>query len=188
MKRETLLEKGYTEEQVTDILNTFHGINKENEKLKSDLLEKADFEAKYNEVQSKLDKINEENLTAQEKIELNLKQAEADRKQARIELNTTKAKNILANYEVSDELVATLVSEDESVTIKNATALKNKFDAFKDTVEKQTKESIQNLDVKPNPTNVPQGEDVMTWDKYVNMSQEEQNKYATEHPQEFSNL
>ena len=37
MKREDLLAKGYTEEQVTDLLNMFHGINKEKDKKIADL-------------------------------------------------------------------------------------------------------------------------------------------------------
>lgn len=188
MKREALLEKGYTEEQVTDLLNTFHGINKENENLKSELLQKADMEAKYNEAQKKLDEINKANLTAQEKIELDRKEAEKDRKEAKILLNKTKVQNVLAGLDIDDAIISTLVTDDENTSIQNANLLKAKFDTFKDTVEKQTKESIQNLDVKPNPTNVPQDDGVMTWDKFRTLSQEEQNKFQSEHPQEFSNL
>ena len=77
MKREDLLAKGYTEEQVTDILNTFHGINKENEKLKGELIEKADIEAKFNEANAKLEEINKASMTEQEKFEAMKKEAEA---------------------------------------------------------------------------------------------------------------
>ena len=59
MKREDLLAKGYTEEQVTDLLNMFHGINKEKDKkiadLQSEVLQKSEFETKYNEANAKLE-------------------------------------------------------------------------------------------------------------------------------------
>ena len=58
MRREDLLAKGYTEEQVTDLLNTFHGINKEKDKqiadLQSEVLQKSEFETKYNEANAPL--------------------------------------------------------------------------------------------------------------------------------------
>ena len=47
MKREELLAKGYTEEQVTDLLNTFHSVNKENQILKSELENASSIETKY---------------------------------------------------------------------------------------------------------------------------------------------
>ena len=72
MKREDLLAKGYTEEQVTDLLNTFHSANnevkKENENLRKELENKTQVEAKANELQKQIDAINEANLTEQERI------------------------------------------------------------------------------------------------------------------------
>ena len=174
MKREELLEKGYTEEQVTDILNTFHGINKENEKLKSEILEKADLENKYNEAQKALDEINKANMTKEEQIAAKEKQIEENLRQSQITLNKSRAKDVLAGYDIDDAILETLVTADEQTTLKNVNLLKTKFDAFKDTVEKQTKASIANMDVKPNPTNVPQDDDVMTKEKFDKMTMTEQ--------------
>lgn len=189
MRREDLLAKGYTEEQVTDLLNTFHGINKENEKLKGELIEKADFEAKFNDAQKKLDEINKANMTEQEKFEAMKKEAENNLKQSKIIVNKAKAMQVLGNLNIDDSLIDTLVSEDENATIQKANLLKDTFSTYKDNVVKETKEAITNLDVKPNLTNVPQGADtVMTWDKYRTLSQEEQNTFAKEHPEEFSKL
>lgn len=188
MKREELLAKGYTEEQVTDILNTFHGINKENEKLKSEILEKADIETKYNEVQKTLDDLNKAKMTKEEQIAEKEKQINENLKQSKILLNKTKAKEILAGLEIDDGIINTLVTEDEQTTLNNANLLKNRFTTFKEVVEKQTRESITNLDTKPNPTNIPQGDDIMTFDKFSKLSNDEQIKFMSEHPTEFDNL
>ena len=65
MNRETLLEKGFSEEQVTEILNTFHNSNNE---IKKQLEEtKKQVEVDKAELQKQLDAINEANLTEQEK-------------------------------------------------------------------------------------------------------------------------
>ena len=68
MKREDLLAKGYTEEQVTDLLNTFHEVNNENKKLQSELDKKASLETQNQELQKQLDEIHKANMTEQEKI------------------------------------------------------------------------------------------------------------------------
>ena len=66
---------------------------------------------------------------------------------------------------------------------------KNRFTTFKDTVEKQTRESITNLNVKPETTNVPQQDDgVMTLDKFYKMTNEEQIKFVNENPEAIQNL
>lgn len=188
MKREDLLAKGYTEEQVTDILNTFHGLNKENEKLKGELIEKADFESKFNEANAKLEEINKANMTEQEQLEEMKKQTESNLKQSKMLLNKTKAQNVLVGLDIDDDLINTLVTDDEKTTLENANKLKNKFEKYKETIEKQTKEALTNLNAKPSATNIPQNDGAMTFDKFRTLSQEEQNAYATEHPEEFANL
>lgn len=188
MKREELLAKGYTEEQVTDILNTFHGINKENDKLKGQVLEQSDLQNTVKELQEKLDTINKEKMTEQEKLELEKKEIAKNLRESKIIVNKAKAKEILSGLDIDEDIINTLVTEDETSTIKNATALKSKFDNYKEIVEKQTKEAITNLDVKPNATNVPQEDERMTWEKFSSLSAEEQNKFATENYEEFKNL
>ena len=90
---------------------------------------------------------------------------------------------------IEESLIDTLVSEDEQATINNANLLKNRFTTFKDTVEKQTRESITNLNVKPETTNVPQQDDgVMTLDKFYKMTNEEQIKFVNENPEAIQNL
>ncbi len=192
MKREELLAKGYTEEQVTDILNTLHSVSKEKDKqisdLQSEVLTKGEFETKYNAAQHQLDELNKANMTEQEKFEEMKKEAEKNLRDSKIIVNKARAKEILSGLDIDESLIDTLVSEDEQKTLNNANLLKEKFSSFKDTIEKQTKESITNLEVKPNLTNIPQKDDVMTMEKFGALSAEEQNKFIEEHPQEFENL
>ena len=193
MKREDLLAKGYTEEQVTDILNTLHSVSKDKDKqiadLQSEVLTKSEFETKYNAAQHQLDEMNKANMTEQEKVEAMKKEAEANLRNSKIIVNKAKAKEILSGLDIEESLIDTLVSEDEQATINNANLLKNRFTTFKDTVEKQTRESITNLNVKPETTNVPQQDDgVMTLDKFYKMTNEEQIKFVNENPEAIQNL
>ena len=68
MKREELLAKGYTEEQVTDLLNTFHSINSENKLLKNEVQAKQDLVNQNLELQRQLDEINKANMSEQERL------------------------------------------------------------------------------------------------------------------------
>lgn len=193
MKREDLLAKGYTEEQVTDILNTLHSVSKDKDKqiadLQSEVLTKSEFETKYNAAQHQLDEMNKANMTEQEKFEAMKKEAETNLRNSKIIVNKAKAKEILSGLDIDESLIDTLVSEDEQATINNANLLKNRFTTFKDTVEKQTRESITNLNVKPETTNVPQQDDgVMTLDKFYKMTNEEQIKFVNENPEAIQNL
>lgn len=193
MKREDLLAKGYTEEQVTDILNTLHSVSKDKDKqiadLQSEVLTKGEFETKYNAAQHQLDEMNKANMTEQEKFEAMKKEAETNLRNSKIIVNKAKAKEILSGLDIDESLINTLVSEDEQATINNANLLKNRFTTFKDTVEKQTRESITNLNVKPDTTNVPQQDDgAMTLDKFYKMTNEEQIKFVNENPEAIQNL
>ena len=127
-------------------------------------------------------------MTEQEKLEADKKTAEENLKQSRIILNKAKAKEVLSGYDIDDELINSLVNDDETLTLKNANLLKTKMDTFKDSVTKEVQSQITSLDVKPTPTNIPQKDDAMTLDKFNNLSAEEQNKFIEEHPEEFENL
>ena len=185
MRREELLAKGYTEEQVTDILNTFHGINKENESLKSEL---QTSKGSNEELQKQLNAINEANLTEQEKIAKKEAEIEKNLANAKRIYNTAKAKDILAGLDVDDTLINSLVSDDENVTINNATLLKTKLETVKDLAVKKTREEIANLNVKPTPTNIPQEPEGMTVDKFNKMTMTEQAMWKRENADEYNNL
>ena len=188
VKAKQMLGENATEEQVTNFLNEFHNEMKVKEteitKLNSKLSEQSD----YNELKQKLDDIERANMTEQEKIAEMRKKAEKDMKEAREIKNKAKASQILAGLNLSDDIINSLVREDEEATILNATNLKNQIDAMTAETIKKTKEELTTLDVKPNISNVNQQDETMTWEKFEKLSQDEQNKFATEHPDEFNNL
>lgn len=192
MKREELLEKGYTEEQVTDLLNSFHNANnevkKENESLRKALESKNALEEQNKSLQSQLDAINEANLTEQEKIAKEREEADKYLSNAKKINNTAKAKEILAGLDIDDTLIATLVSDDEQTTINNANLLKNKINTVREVAITTTKEQLANLDVKPNPTNIPQEDTGMTLEKLNSMSLTDQLMFKRENPDVYADL
>jgi len=188
MKREDLLAKGYTEEQVTDLLNTFHSINSENKLLKNEVESKQELVNQNLELQRQLDEINKANMTEQEKLESEKAEVEKNLANARKIYNKAKVKEILAGENIDEQLIDNLVSEDEATTIANANLFKTTLEGLKETVAKQTKESITNLDVKPQPTNIPQDDNTMTAEKFSKMTMTEQALWKRENAQEYENL
>ena len=197
MKREDLLAKGYTEEQVTEILNMHHADikskNDEIAQLNSVISKNSELETKYKEVQSQLDAINQANMSEQEKL-VEREKAIAEKEKATAKIyNTAKAKQILVQTGLTDkeldDLVATALGTSEEDTIAKANIILNTFNNIKDVTEKNTTEKLLNADSKPTMRNTNPNEDkIMTWDKYTSLSQQEQVKFAQEHPEEFANL
>ena len=188
-----ILGEGATEEQITNLLNSWHiqesAKVKELETQVNDLTQQNTKYSDYDEIKNKLDEINKANMTEQEKLEQMKKEAETNLKNSRIIVNTAKAKEILAGLDLDDDLIKLVVSDDETRTIDSANKLKAKFDSQKDIVAKQTKETLMSADLKPSISNVNPNEDgIMTLDKFSGLSAEEQNKWIEEHPQEFQNL
>ena len=183
-----ILGEGATEEQITNLLNNFHNMEKvKNDEIATLKAENSKY-SDYDAIKSKLNEIEKANMTEQEKLEQMKKETEMNLKNSRIIVNTAKAKDILAGLDLDDDTIAMLVSDDEAKTINNATKLKEKFDTLKANVEKQTKESLVVADLTPSISNVNQNEGAMTLDKFNDLSAEEQNKFIEEHPEEFAKL
>lgn len=183
-----ILGEGATEEQITNLLNNFHNMEKaKNDEIATLKAENSKY-SDYDAIKSKLDEIEKANMTEQEKLEQMKKETEMNLKNSRIIVNTAKAKDILVGLDLDDDTIAMLVSDDEAKTINNATKLKEKFDTLKANVEKQTKESLVVADLTPSIPNVNQNENVMTFDKFSTMSAEEQNKWLTENPNGLEKL
>lgn len=186
MHREQLIEKGYSEEQVTELLNMFHDSkNQTNTNLQGEVDRLREFETKYNNARKELDEINKSKMSAQEKIEADLKEAENLKAKSQIIYNTAKAKDILAGYDVDDTIIANLVNGDEQSTISSATKLKELLDSKVETTKLKVKEELSNLNVKPNPSNVPQKDDVMTKERFDKLSMSEQKQWKDSHIDEY---
>lgn len=195
MDRKTLLEKGYTEEQVTELLNAFHGENGNTQtellKLQKELEAEKQRLTEFDLIKKQLDEINKEKMTREEKIALQEKEAQEKVVAANKLLNSTKAKSILAEAGITENIeviVNRITTEDEKSTIESATEIANLFKIKIEETAKKTREEITNLDIKPNPSNVIKNDGAMTWDKFTALSIEEQNKFQSEHPEEFSKL
>ena len=187
-----ILGENATEEQITNFLNNYH--ISENAKLKelqdqvNALKSENSKYSDYDTIKSKLTAIEQANMTEQQKIEQMRKEAEADRREARLIVSRSKAKEILAGENVDEKLIERLVDDNLENTIANATIFKQTLTNLKDSVAKQTKESLVNADLKPSIPNVNPNQDVMTLDKFSDMSAEEQNKWLQENPNGLENL
>jgi len=187
-----ILGEGATEEQVTNLLNNFHV--EESKKVKelesqiSNLNEQNSKYSDYDDIKKQLDDINKANMTEQEKLEQQKKEIEKNLKESRIIVNTAKAKDVLAGLDLDDDIISMLVSEDENTTINRANKLKAKFDTQKETVVKETKESLTSLNLDPTLPNVNTNDDIMTFDKFNGMSAEEQSKWIEANPNGLENL
>ena len=193
MDRKTLLEQGLTEEQVTKILNDFHNENSaiiaERDKLAQDLTAKTKEATELAGYKAKVEEIEKANLSKEEQIALKEKEIEQKLAEANKITNTAKAKAILSAVGIDDEdIIATVVRTDEAKTIENANKIATRFKAMQEETVKKTTESLQNMDIKPGASNIPPTGGAMTWEKFEGLSQEEQNKFAEEHPEEFANL
>lgn len=187
-----ILGENATEEQITNLLNQWHidesAKVKDLETKVNNLTTENSKYSDYDSIKKQLDDINKANMTEQEKLEQMKKETETNLKNSRIIVNTAKAKDILAGLNVSDTIISKLVSDDETITINSANELKVMLETQKEEVAKQTKESLVTQNIQPTISNVPQQSDVMTMDKFMNLSAEDQNQFIEEHPEEFKNL
>lgn len=187
-----ILGENATEEQITNFLNNYH-LN-ENAKVKElqDQLDALKSEnskySDYDTIKTKLNQIEQANMTEQQKIDQMKKETENNLRESRIIVNTAKAKEILAGENIDEKLIASLVDDNLENTIAKATMFKQTLTNLKDSVAKQTKESLVNADLKPTIPNVNPNENVMTLDKFSNMSAEEQNKWLQDNPNGLENL
>lgn len=193
MDRKTLLEKGFTEEQVTEILNGFHAekqlLEAEKNRLSKELDAKIKEATELAGYKAQIAEIEKSKMTEQEQIAAMKKEAAENLKQSKIIYNKAQAKSILVAAGIEDDdILNDLTTSDEAKTIEAATRIANKFTAMREETVKKTKSELANVDITPQGSNKQPDDNVMTWDKFAAMSAEEQDKFANEHPDEFENL
>lgn len=200
MKREELLEKGYTEQQVSELLDMFHknsaNLTKQNQDLASQLDTANNQIAGLKQTAQEYDALKQSQMTDSEKLQAKIKEIEEREKNAakllsesQRTLNESKAKVILSEIGgVSESVLKSLVTDDEQTTIQNATELLNQFKSFKEQTINKTKEELSSIDIKPTPSNTNQDAGAMDWEKFSALSDEEQIKFQEEHPDEFAKL
>lgn len=194
MDRKTLLDKGFTEEQVTEILNGFHAeqsaIQAQNAQLVKELENRNKEVTELIGYKAQVEEIQKAKMTESEKLAAMKKEADEYLAKAKITNNTATAKSILASIGITDEgIIGTVVDSDEQKTIEKANALKAAFVSREEEAAKKAREELSKIDITPPGSNSQPGADnVMTWEKYQQLPEEEQAKFATEHPEEFNNL
>lgn len=188
-----ILGENATEEQITNFLNNYH-LN-ENAKVKElqDQLNALKSEnskySDYDAIKTKLNEIEQASMTEQQKIEQMKQETEKNLRESRIIVNTAKAKEILAGENIDEQLINSLVDDNLDNTIAKATMFKQTLTNLKDSVAKQTKESLVNADLKPSIPNVNPNENVIdSFEKFANMSAEEQNNWLQENPNGLEKL
>lgn len=191
-KAREILGENATEEQITNLLNQWHidesSKVKDLESKVNSLTEQNNKYSDYDTIKKQLDDINKANMTEQEKIDQMKKETENNLRESRRIVNTAKAKEILAGLDLDDELISLVVSDDSQKTIDSANKLKAKFDSQKEMVTKKTQEDLTKLNVQPTISNVTQNDNAMNFEKFSNMSADEQNKWLAENPNGLENL
>lgn len=177
MKRETLLEQGFSEEQVTLILNMFHNTAESDKKLQEQLGALQTQLADYEVTKAELDTLKREKMSENEKLEADRKEIEKNLAESRTIKNEAKVTAILAEIGITDsETIKDLVSDDENISISKARRYVDNFKKMKEDTIKKTKEELQKRDVKPNGSNSSVTDDeeevadlTMTKDKFNEM-------------------
>lgn len=190
-----ILGEGATDDQITAMLDAFHAQKSELEKANAEMNKyKSDLESaqkQSNSYKVELDKINTANLTKEEQLAKREKELAEKEQQTNLIYNRAKVKEKFASLNLDsatlESLVDSITTGDEAKSLANADIYINSFNSMRESTIKSTKEELINADVKPVASNNTES-NVMTWDKFKALSQEEQTKFQKEHPTEFANL
>ena len=128
-------------------------------------------------------------MSEQEKLQAQQEEAAKYLHEAKLIRNKAKVMEILAGKGFDEEIIDSIVGEDENLSVAKAQKLVERLDTVIADTKKKTEEELANLNVKPNLSNVnPNNDGAMNWEKFSKLSQEEQNKFAEENPEEFAKL
>ncbi len=202
LKRETFLAKGFTEEEVTEILDGYHENNEKAKKLEKELLETQAKIQGFNEMKQKLDILENEKMTDAEKLEAKEKELakreeqinKRDRESQRT-LNSAKVKNILSEIGIIDEeIVNDLVTDEETSSIEKAQRYVKTFKKMQEDTIKKTKEEMQQANIKPNGSNVKSDDEatiITTKEQFDNLLKKDYSKakeWKDNNPTLYENL
>lgn len=184
-----ILGENATEEQITNTLNALHNqtnvLNKQIEDYKAKESKYSD----YDDIKKQLEEINKANMSEQEKLQAQQEEAAKYLHEAKLIRNKAKVMEILAGKGFDEEIIDSIVGEDENLSVAKAQKLVERLDTVIADTKKKTEEELANLNVKPNlPNTNPNNDGAMSWEKFSKLSQEEQNKFAEENPEEFAKL
>lgn len=148
-----------TEEQITNYLNSVNG-EVQKEKAKADA-NKAELE-RLKKVEEELEAEKSKNLTAEEKLQAELKKAELSQKEFAQKTNQLAVEKIFVAAGLSEEdykdFITDIVSDNAELSSKLANSLVSTITKQKDTAIQKTKEEL--LDKTPGPGKTGTGDDV----------------------------
>lgn len=184
-----ILGENATEEQITNTLNALHNQTNALNKQIEDYKAKESKYSDYDDIKRQLEDINKANMSEQEKLQAQQEEAAKYLHEAKLIRNKAKVMEILAGKGFDEEIIDSIVGEDENLSVAKAQKLVERLDTVIADTKKKTEEELANLNVKPNLSNVnPNNDGAMNWEKFSKLSQEEQNKFAEENPEEFAKL
>lgn len=184
-----ILGENASEEMISNLLNSFHNAEKNNSEKIAQLQTQLNGYSDYEEMKTKVNQYETEKMTETEKMEKMKKEIENNLAESRITKNKAKVMTILSALEIDEDIIDTIVSEDETKSINNANKILNKINAIKDSVKKQTEANLVNMDLTPTTTNInPNESNIMTADKFSKMSMLEQKQWKDSNPETYSEL
>lgn len=184
-----ILGENATEEQITNTLNALHNQTNALNKQIEDYKVKESKYSDYDDIKKQLEDINKANMSEQEKLQAQQEEAAKYLHEAKLIRNKAKVMEILAGKGFDEEIIDSIVGEDENLSVAKAQKLVERLDTVIADTKKKTEEELANLNVKPNlPNTNPNSDSAMNWEKFSKLSQEEQNKFAEENPEEFAKL
>ena len=133
--------------------------------------------------------LQENNMTAEEKLKLELEKAAESQAQYKRELSKLRAREIFVTAGLSEEdytpLIDIVVSEDEEVTKVRAKSMVDVIASQKKAVEKTVKAELLKGTPKPEPGDPSKG---MTLDDFRKMSLMDKQRFARENPELYQSI
>jgi len=140
-------------------------------------------------LKKELKELQEKNMTAEEKLKLELEKAAESQAQYKRELSKLRAREIFVTAGLSEEdytpLIDIVVSEDEEVTKVRAKSMVDVIAAQKKAVEKTVKAEFLKGTPKPEPGDPSKG---MTLDDFRKMSLMDKQRFARENPELYQSI
>lgn len=184
-----ILGENASEEMVSNLLNSFHNAEKDNSEKITQLQNQLNSYSDYEEMKTKVSQYENEKLTETEKIQKMRAEAEENLRYSRITKNKAKVMTILSSLEIDEDIIDSIVSEDETKSINNANKILNRINTIKENVKQQTEANLVNLDLTPTTSNInPNDKDIMTSEKFNKMSMLEQKQWKDSNPEMYSEL
>ena len=198
MTRDSLRALGITDEKMLDGIlamrsNEITEANKKEVQMRKDLEEATKKAKSVDDLTSKIKALEAQNMTAEELQAQKIKEAEnAQRKYEKLS-NKIEAQKILlsggpTSGDTMEKILDKICSENQEATLEAANIIVEMVKSTRENTEKKVKEELLKNNPKPDATNMQVGDDVMTKEKFDNLSYEEMAAYAQKDPEGFAQM